>query len=199
MMDLESGSLSEASSDTPGPALRPLRSGRNALRPRSRSRTRGRHEHRSASRVGSRESSPIRALAIHALVLQPRPVQLFHRCRSRDPDETEEIRENLLRRRREPEPRLRERRVVGDDAALRVEAVEGRREVLRRVGQPVRRALLRGRGDQARGVGERSQQIQLGLGCEQRQIGLLDRVGARSPPAVALRRIDAIRACPYWT
>ena len=163
------------------PAPRPLRSGRSALRPRSRSRTRGRHVRRSASRVGSREPHPSGPLPSMPSSSGSDPSSLSIDSGAETPDETEEIREDLLRRRREPEPRLRERRVVGDDAALRVEAMEGRREVLRRVGQPVRRALLRGRGDQTRGVGERSQQVH----ARARMTAATDRpprpVGARSP------------------
>ena len=115
------------------------------------------------------------------------------------PSSPRRLRDHLLRAAAEPQPRLRELRVLGQDRAVGVEAVEPRREVLRGVREPVRRAELGGRRDlrRARARSRRSSSSSASWVNSDRSASSIGR--SSTPRSAALRRIDAIRAWPYCT
>ena len=151
-------------------ACAPPRCGRTVPPRRLPSRTRGTPGRRSASPAGSRACRPPSA----------QPSSFASASRSIDsgaetPTRSRSVAEDLLRRPRKPEPRLRERGIVGDHAALGVEPVERRREVLGGVREPMRSAVLRRGRDQAWDVGERAHEVLFGLGDEEAEVRIVHR------------------------
>ena len=117
-----------------------------------------------------------------------------------DAEELEQVRDDLLRAARTATAAPGSaRRRRARTAALRVEAVEARREVLRGMGEAVRRASSAAVAICAGELGEGAQQVELGLVLRGSRSALRRPASARRRARSALRRMRAIRACPYWT
>src|SRR6266545_4807764 len=105
----------------------------------------------------------------------------LHRLRGRHAEEGEHVRDGLLGPRRQPQAGLGQGFVVGDDPAVGVEAVEPGGQLLSVMRKTVRAAEFGRPQDQVRHLGDRPQQVELGVGRQQRQVGLLDRLHAHAP------------------
>ena len=158
-----------------GRAARSRSTRRAACRARARAR-RGRHRRSTAGRVvdrrGARQQPEVERgarrgdLTTRRLVVVVEARHLVGRVHAED---RERAGETEAARLRQPEPRLRERGVVGDHPAVAVEAVERLGEVAHPRGDAVRCAQRGRLGEHARVRRERAEELELALVHERRE------------------------------